>query len=65
MATTGKRGRMKYEIWITDKSGIPTFIKEYPYKIQCWTWALMNGYITRHRHWYFKDERLEIKESEG
>lgn len=56
---------MKYEIWITDKSGIPTFIKEYPFKIQCWIWALMNGYITRGRHWYFKDERLEIRESEG
>lgn len=56
---------MKYEIWITDEAECPTFIKKYPYKIQCWTWALLNGYIYRGRHWYFKDERLEIRESEG
>ena len=46
---------MKYEIWITDKAGIPTFVKEYPYKIQRWTWV-------RGRRWNFKDARLEIRE---
>lgn len=54
-----------YEIWITDKANIPTYIKTYPYKIQCWTWALLKGYIYQGKHWLFKDERLEIREVES
>lgn len=54
----------QYEIWVTDKSNIPTYIKTYPYKLQCWIWAMMHGYINRGRNMYFKDERLDIKEVE-
>ena len=54
----------QYEIWVTDKSNIPTYIKTYPHKLQCWTWAMMHGYINRGRRMYFKDERLDIREVE-
>ena len=54
----------QYEIWVTDKSNIPTYIKTYPYKLQCWIWAMMHGYINRGRNMYFKDERLDIREVE-
>lgn len=54
----------QYEIWVTDKSNIPTYIKTYPYKLQCWTWAILHGYINNSGNMYFKDERLDIKEVE-
>lgn len=54
----------KYEIWVTDKAEIPTYIKTYPYKLQCWIWAMMHGYIYQYRHCYFKDERVSFKEVE-
>lgn len=40
----------QYEIWVTDKSNIPTYIKTYPYKLQCWVWAMMHGYINNGRN---------------
>lgn len=54
----------QYEIWVTDKANIPTYIKTYPYKIQCWIWAMLHGYINRGRNMYFKDERVDIREVE-
>lgn len=54
----------QYEIWITDKSNIPTYIKTYPYKSQCWIWAMLHGYINRGRNMYFKDERVDFREVE-
>ncbi len=55
---------IKYQIWVTDKSKIPTLIKEYPYKDQCITWAILNGYIYRGEHGYLKDKRVEFREME-
>jgi hypothetical protein len=54
----------QYEIWVTDKANIPTYIKTYPYKLQCWIWAMMHGYINRGRNMYFKDERVDFREVE-
>ena len=54
----------QYEIWVTDKSNIPTYIKTYPHKLQCWVWAMLHGYINSSRNMYFKDERFDIREVE-
>ena len=51
---------MSYEIWVTDKSEIPMYIKTYPYKIQCWIWAMLHGFIYTGRNMYFKDERVKF-----
>lgn len=57
-----KKMKTKWEIWVLDKANIPTYIKTYPYKVQCWTWAMLHGYIYQARHWYFKDERVQFRE---
>lgn len=54
----------QYEIWVTDKANIPKYIKTYPYKLQCWIWAMLHGYIYSGRNWYFKDERVSFRDVE-